>query len=43
VSDGPRKTRLPPEHQRALLMMAITGVSLVIALAAIAVLLRILY
>ena len=40
MSNGPRKTRLPPEHQRAMLMMAIYGLSLVLALVVVAVLLH---
>jgi hypothetical protein len=40
VSEGPRKTRIPPEHQRQLLVMAVYGLSLVIALVIIAVILH---
>ena len=40
VSSGPRKTRIPPEQQRAILVMLVTGAALLIALAIIGVLLH---
>jgi hypothetical protein len=40
MSDDRRRSRLPPEHQRAVLMMAIYGLSLVLGLVIVAVLLH---
>ena len=40
MSNGPRKTRVPPEHQRAALMMLVTGAALIAALVILGVLLH---
>jgi hypothetical protein len=40
MSDRPRKTRMPPEFQRQMLVMAISGLSLVVVLVLIALLLH---
>jgi hypothetical protein len=40
MSDGPRKSRMPPGHQRQMLVMAISGLSFILVLALIGLLLR---
>ena len=40
MSDRPRKTRMPPEHQRQMLVMAISGLSFIVVLALIGLLLH---
>ncbi len=40
MSDGPRKSRMPPGHQRQTLVMAISGLSFILVLALIGLLLH---
>ena len=40
MSNGPRKTRVPPEHQRAVLLMLVSGGALIAALVIIGALLH---
>jgi hypothetical protein len=40
VSDRPRKTRIPPDYQRQMLIMAISGLAFVVVLALIGVILH---
>jgi hypothetical protein len=40
MSDHPRKTRMPPQHQHQMLVMAISGLSFIVVLALIGLLLH---
>ena len=40
MSDRPRKTRMPPEYQRQMLVMAISGLAFVVVLALIGLILH---
>jgi hypothetical protein len=40
VSDRPRKTRIPPDYQRQMLIMAISGLAFVVVLALIGLILH---